>query len=253
MTEYYHGHFHPVTPLQPHVGLAPPYPQQQNYYGNQNNVPTSPIMIPTNLHPTSALYPPRSPYQGSVSPSYYQRPVSPSYQQRSQSPFQPPSPLVNAPSPILPNSNLYVTYVPQVQQVMNMRTVPGLPVQVPEIPSQDLVSYKTAEKMFREVIRTHGQYSCWPIHDLYSWYLLCEKGLHKPTNHQDIQWNLGRKGIPPVQHEGFRQWVEKSQRYQGQSKDFFQYQFRMSMHVFWLYKNHAMHSPAYTASAFVNE
>lgn len=218
------------------------------------SMPTSPLLggataVPISIpgKATSAGYPNTF---VSVSPGHYPAslPASTGMPQMSTSPYMSyPQAL---PTPQDPYLAAYQQ--PHVQQqAMALRVIPGLPTHVPELPARDLVNYKTAERMFIEVASTRNQYSCWPIHDLYSWYMLCVFGLfQRQQQNTNYVWALGRKGVPPLQQEGYRQWVDKSQLYADKPQEWFKYQFILSVCMFWVYKNYPMNAPAYVASNF---
>lgn len=254
--------FHYV-PLQPpsNGGLQVPLISPTTPIMTQNALAVSPGHSPAMLPgATLANGGQAAPYP--TSSSYNTSPL-PAMPAQIASPFQPPAGLVN-PLPI--NAGMqqpFVTYQPQPVNVVNMRFIPGMPTAVPELPEQDLIGLAVAEYLFREISKSSGKYSCWPIHDLYSWFMLIHFGPVplKDTNpispnngyraaSSSYKWELSRKGVPPLQNEGYRLWVEKSRMYGQSSLDWFRYQFIMSTQMFWMYRRYPMASPAYVALPF---
>lgn len=241
-----------MTYHSPLLGSTLQVPMSTPGYSSLPASPAGSYAISIPHHSPYSGYAPPSPGHASMSPGF--APTSTAFHPVNT--MAPNSPLMQHPSPGLPapsSPGTYVTYYhPPAPQTMNFRVIPGMPTPVPEIPACDLANLKTAQRMFVELSTSRGQYSCWPLHDLYSWYMLCVFGpfQNQQNTNTNYVWALGRKGVPPLQQEGYRQWVEKSQLYRDRTKEWFQYQFILSCSTFWLYKNYPMSGPAYIAAAF---
>lgn len=252
---------HSRTPVPPRATLHVPHPGYHSQPSSPSRAKTSLPYPPMTYYPNHTMpplnteYMPVSPSFGPVSPSVV--PVSPSY--APASPMFPASPsfqpVAAAYNPYIPPQLYPATplgYMVPPEEPAVYRTIPGLPFQVLELHHSHLITFKKAEKLFRELVKTKGKYSCWPIHDLYSWYMLCHFGLMQMNLPQELQWNLGRKGVPPIQQEGIKQWSEKSVLYQYHPKEFFFLQFVISVQMFYMYKDHPMPLPKYHPSAFID-